>query len=156
MGVSCGGIMFHNQGSRLTITGGKIIENRNQISNANFANATDVAPKINATFISGGVMTNDLGDYYVDGYGVAIERKTVDGKEYVYYTPSKELVMLESNGQKYCTIGEAMADAVDGDTLTLLCNQRTVVDPKDDSEVILDKNVTIDLNGKILYGWKEQ
>ena len=147
-------IHLYTATSKFIFTGGEVIENDCQ--QGVYESWSDVNATYGSTVVSGGICTNDLGAYFEDGLGMAIDIQTKDGKEYVYYTPSKELVRLESNGKMYHSISAAMEDAVDGDTLTILCDQRTTADPADEQTVILNKNITLDLNGKTIYGWDPQ
>ncbi len=164
MGVSGGGIMMNNNAGTVTVTGGSLIENECQFPKdhekyADYSKVADLNGPPGSVFISGGVFTSEIGNHFVDGYGVAIDLDVVDGlrgvREYVYYTPSKELVRLESNGQTYPTVDAALADAVEGDTLTLLHDQRIAVDLSEAATTEITTDVTIDMDGYTLYGWGE-
>ena len=98
--------------------------------------------------ITGGTFTQDPIKWVPEGYGVAIDIVEVDGEEVILYTVTDQVVRLERTGKIYCSIREAMKVAKDGDTLTVLCSHRI-----DNESVVLDKDVTIDLGGKIVYGW---
>ena len=57
--------------------------------------------------------------------------------------------VVEVNGVKFATLAEAIAAAKDGETVKLLA------DVEQNSEVSINKNITLDLNGKKIYNTKD-
>ncbi|MBQ7230946.1 MAG: hypothetical protein IJX04_08645 [Oscillospiraceae bacterium] len=142
-GRARGGIDAPYSNGTASISGGTVVHNK-QIA---YDQRIDLLGTTSMV-ITGGTYTQDPAEWVPEGYGVAIEVKEEDGEEIIYYTVTDQIIRLERTGEIYCSIREAMKVAEDGDTLTVLCSHRI-----DNESVILDKDVTIDLGGKTIYGW---
>ncbi len=83
-----------------------------------------------------------------NGNGVTVE------DAYAWKTSTKLTLettteVAEVNGVKFATLAEAIAAAKDGETVKLLA------DVEQNSEVSINKNITLDLNGKKIYNTKD-
>ena len=92
-------------------------------------------------------------------YGENTVAATVDKTKGVYGDTTKDLsddvynevhhVLAEVNGVKFATLAEAIAAAKDGETVKLLA------DVEQNSQLSINKNITLDLNGKKIYNTKD-
>lgn len=80
--------------------------------------------------------SSDLSDYLYSGY-------TVGDDGGVSYTDVDNAVVQLSDGNKYPVLEHAILNASDNDTVTLLDNTST-------TQLLIDKPITLDLNGKTL------
>ena len=116
--------------SDVTVKGNSIIRGKFEVGN----NASLV--------IIGGTFSSDPSDYVPEGY---VATKSETAEIWTVGEGSTPLV-AEINGVKYISLAKALAAAKDGDTVKLLDNE--VVS----TTVTVDKNLTLDLNGKTLTG----
>ena len=116
--------------SDVTVKGNSIIRGKFEVGN----NASLV--------IIGGTFSSDPSDYVPEGY---VATKSETAEIWTVGEGSTPLV-AEINGVKYISLAKALAAAKDGDTVKLLDNK--VVS----TTVTVDKNLTLDLNGKTLTG----
>ena len=115
--------------SDVTVKGNSIIRGKFEVGN----NASLV--------IIGGTFSSDPSDYVPEGY-VATKSETAE----IWTVGEGSTPLVEINGVKYISLAKALAAAKDGDTVKLLDNE--VVS----TTVTVDKNLTLDLNGKTLTG----
>lgn len=131
--------------SSIVITGGTFTANAGKA-----LKAYDWVDKVESTFtqadivaVSGGTFTNAVpAEYCAEGF---IPTKNADGTYGV-----KEGTYVAKIGEVgYETLAEAIAAAKDGETVKLLA------DVEQNSEVSINKNITLDLNGKKIYNTKD-
>ena len=132
--------------SNIVITGGKFTAKAGNDA----IKAYDWVDKVESTFtlaekvaVSGGAFTSAVpAEYCAEGF---IPTQNADGKYGV-----KEGAYVAKIGEAgYETLAEAIAAAKDGDTVKLLA------DVEQNSEVSINKNITLDLNGKKIYNTKD-
>ena len=83
-----------------------------------------------------------------NGNGVTVE-DAYEWKTSTKLTLETTTEVAEVNGVKFATLAEAIAAAKDGETVKLLA------DVEQNSEVSINKNITLDLNGKKIYNTKD-
>lgn len=87
--------------------------------------------------ISGGIFTQDVSKWVNETNGLTYDAE----KEYYYVTDN----VAEIDGVAYASIAEAVEAAKDGDTITVVAGSSL------DNTVIIDKDITLDLNGNAVY-----
>lgn len=115
---------------KLTVTDGEFKGNLAQINNAPIA-------------ISGGTFTTDPTAYLAEGYMT----ETV-GNTYNVVLKSDEVA--QNGSQKYVSLQNAVNDANNGDTITLL----TDIDLSD-TVTVANKTITLDMAGKTIFNTKD-
>ncbi len=164
-----GGVIARNSTQlTLIITGGEFVHN---FSSKDFGNTGDLAVNnvINedgsssTISITGGIFTQNLQQNYVNymadnvktsdtygkTYGSRVVFKSENGVDVPYFYIEPDMVRNESTGETFASFQEAVDAAQAGDVITALCDQELVNSP-----LMVDKNITIDLGGYTLYGWK--
>ena len=101
------------------------------------ADSTVEATKASTISITGGSFTTDPSDYVTGDY------KAVRGEDGLYTIGTKTYVASNSTAS-YETLADAIANAAEGDTVTLLA------DTTEDITIPAGKNLTLDLSGKTL------
>lgn len=101
------------------------------------ADSTVEATKASTISITGGSFTTDPSDYVTGDY------KAVRGEDGLYTIGTKTYVASNSTAS-YETLADTIANAAEGDTVTLLA------DTTEDITIPAGKNLTLDLSGKTL------
>ena len=125
----------------------------------NLAEGSKITVKANTIAGNGYLIYDDTQKAIDLTYGENTVAATVDKTKGVYGDTTKDLsddvynevhhVLAEVNGVKFATLAEAIAAAKDGETVKLLA------DVEQNSEVSINKNITLDLNGKKIYNTKD-
>lgn len=140
--------------NNLNLTGGNAIT-----LHSNLAEGSKITVKTN-TIAGNGYLIYDNTQKAIDlTYGENTVAATVDMTKGVYGDTTKDLsgsvynevhhILAEVNGVKFATLAEAITAAKDGETVKLLA------DVEQNSEVSINKNITLDLNGKKIYNTKD-
>ena len=131
------------------------LEGGNAITlHSNLAEGSKITVKAN-TIAGNGYLIYDNTQKAIDlTYGENTVAATVDMTKGVYGDTTKDLsddvynevhhVLAEVNGVKFATLAEAIAAAKDGETVKLLADAT--------EDVVVDKNITLDLGGNTLTG----
>jgi len=141
-----GGIGSYKSSSIITITGGSVINNIS-LNNDNRAPAMergDDVDSVGTVVISGGTYGHDVFKWLAPNYGEAYDESTG------YYTVTNDIV--EVNGTRYHSIAAAVEAADAGDTVKVLLSH--FVYDEVNGSAIIDKDITLDLNGQTVYSYK--
>lgn len=140
--------------NNLNLTGGNAIT-----LHSNLAEGSKITVKANTIAGNGYLIYDDTQKAIDLTYGENTVAATVDKTKGVYGDTTKDLsgsvynevhhILAEVNGVKFATLAEAIAAAKDGETVKLLA------DVEQNSKVAINKNITLDLNGKKIYNTKD-
>ena len=98
-----------------------------------------------ATKVSGGAFNKSVKDYYCAEGFIPTSTKDADGN----YGVKEGSYVAEIGSKKYETLADAIRSAKRGNTITLL------TDIEQNSQLIIGKSITLDLNGKTIKNTKD-
>ena len=141
-GGSRGGVDASYSNGTVSITGGNILDNTSYYAEQGYAASypPDVNLPTNGTAtITGGTYTQDVSKWLAPDLGLAYN------PENNHYTVTDELAKIGQT--KYGSVAAAVAAAQEGDTIVVCASH------KPSQTIVIDKNVTLDLNGRNIYGY---